>query len=63
MDFIVFIADTAAAPPFIAALACSSMLLQLGVIFAMNGISVVSATALEYFSTSSLLVPTSDPIS
>ena len=47
IDLIVLIADTAAAPPLSAAAACSSMFLQFGVIFAMNGIFVVSDTALE----------------
>ena len=47
IDLMVLMAETAAAPPLMAAMACSSMFLQFGVILAMNGMSVVSATALE----------------
>ena len=45
MDLSVLIADTEAAPPSIAAIAGTSMLVMFGVILAMNGISVTLVTA------------------
>ncbi len=62
IDLTVLIAEIPCAPPSIAAMAGMHISVMLGVIFAMKGIFVVSATALEYARTKSGLEPTSEPI-
>ncbi len=62
MDFTVLIAEIPFAPPFIAAMAAGSITVIFGVIFAITGSVVTLEIALEYFSTSSRLVPTSEPM-
>ena len=62
IDLTVLIADIPSAPPLTAAIAEGIMLVIFGVILAITAIFVALLAAFVYFSTSSGLQPTSEPM-